>query len=269
MWLFGALIGAALAFVVDQSVWFVGALLGGVAGWWLGRSGAQHGREGSARRAPVRPRRSTSHRSPARGVAAAEHRRLDRTPLARQTRRSVAARENDGGVPAQSGRRRGEERRGRGRHEYRPLLAARRSARRWHRARSAEARRRLGAAPSGVRRARQTTVPARLRSRDAKPAAYPIATLAPGYRGGEALEFKAARFGTAAARVPIAVAETTAPRALGSEAALRERIDWKRWTLWASLVLDVLLLGWMAVRLGRQMAKPPHPGPAGQNDETA
>ena len=46
------------------------------------------------------------------------------------------------------------------------------------------------------------------------------------------------------------------PQRLGGEALTRERFDWKRWALWGSLVLGVVVLGWMALRLGRQMSRP-------------
>jgi hypothetical protein len=46
---------------------------------------------------------------------------------------------------------------------------------------------------------------------------------------------------------------------LGGAAATGERVDWKRWTLWGSLVLGVAVLGLMAFRLGRQMSKPADP----------
>jgi Protein of unknown function (DUF3999) len=45
------------------------------------------------------------------------------------------------------------------------------------------------------------------------------------------------------------------PQRLGGDAVTRDRIDWKRLTLWASLVLGVAILGWMALRLGRQMSR--------------
>jgi len=36
-------------------------------------------------------------------------------------------------------------------------------------------------------------------------------------------------------------------------AALREPMDVKRWGLWAVLILASVVLGWMALRLSRQM----------------
>ncbi len=88
-------------------------------------------------------------------------------------------------------------------------------------------------------------------SRDAKPAAFAIATLVPGYKDEGGADPKPA--------MTIGAAQASAPRALGGEAVKGERIDWKRWTLWGSLVGAVVLLGLMALRLGRQMSKPPEP----------
>jgi len=86
---------------------------------------------------------------------------------------------------------------------------------------------------------------------DARPAAFPIATLVPGYKGEEDLEL---RRGAAPSGLAIGEAQAAAPpRQLGGEAAMRGRVDWKRRTLWTSLVLGVVVLGWMAIRLGRQM----------------
>jgi hypothetical protein len=45
------------------------------------------------------------------------------------------------------------------------------------------------------------------------------------------------------------VARAADPEQLGGEATRRERVDWKRWTLWGSVVLGVVVLGWMALRL--------------------
>jgi hypothetical protein len=82
-------------------------------------------------------------------------------------------------------------------------------------------------------------------SREAKPAAYAIATLVPGYKDDASLDLKAAQPG--------------AKQVLGGAAATGERVDWKRWTLRGSLVLGVAVLGLMAFRLGRQMSKPADP----------
>lgn len=99
-------------------------------------------------------------------------------------------------------------------------------------------------------------------SRDAKPAAYAIATLIPGYKDDASLDLRPAQAGEKSQAVAVGAARTAPPQALGGTAATRERIDWKRWALWASLVLGVAVLGWMAFRLGRQMSKPPAPPPA-------
>ena len=96
-------------------------------------------------------------------------------------------------------------------------------------------------------------------SRDAKPAAFGIATLVPGYKDESGVDFKAARAAAKPEAVAIGAAQAAAPQPLGGEAAKRERIDWKRWALWGSLVLGVALLGLMAFRLGRQMSKPVDP----------
>jgi hypothetical protein len=91
-------------------------------------------------------------------------------------------------------------------------------------------------------------------SRDAKSTAFPIATLVPGYKDEADLELGRAE---TAPGVVIGGAQAAAdPQRLGGEAVTRERLDWKRWTLWASLVLGIVLLGWMALRLGRQMSRP-------------
>ncbi|WP_300449810.1 DUF3999 domain-containing protein [Accumulibacter sp.] len=81
------------------------------------------------------------------------------------------------------------------------------------------------------------------------PATYPLATLIPGYRvedDGKPLP------------IPVGRATTGVVSTLAGHSAYREPPDWRRWTLWASLLLGVALLGWMALRLGRQLgaAKP-------------
>jgi hypothetical protein len=78
-------------------------------------------------------------------------------------------------------------------------------------------------------------------SRRVAPAALSIATLVPGYAQGKPLPDSV---GTATASMPPSAANA---------AALREPLDVKRWVLWASLVLASLLLGYMALRLSRQL----------------
>jgi hypothetical protein len=78
-------------------------------------------------------------------------------------------------------------------------------------------------------------------SRRVPPAALPIATLVPGYVAGKPLPDG----------IGIATAAATASTA--NAAALREPLDVKRWVLWGSLVLASLLLGYMALRLSRQL----------------
>lgn len=80
----------------------------------------------------------------------------------------------------------------------------------------------------------------------AKSAVYPIATLVPGYRGAD---------DETLAAFPIGRASTGSELVLSGERALRTPFDWKRWGLWASLLLAVALLAWMALRLARQLAR--------------
>jgi hypothetical protein len=72
--------------------------------------------------------------------------------------------------------------------------------------------------------------------------ALPIATMVPGYDS---------------AKNPlanVAVARAGEPITLGGAEQLRKPPDVKRWVLWAALVLGVVVLGWMAWRLSREMA---------------
>ena len=74
--------------------------------------------------------------------------------------------------------------------------------------------------------------------------ALPLATLVPGY-------------GTASSPViEKATAQPGAAIALGGPDRLRKVIDGKRLLLWATLLLGVALLGWMAWRLSRQLVAP-------------
>ncbi len=112
-----------------------------------------------------------------------------------------------------------------------------------------------GWVPHGVVFAARGSAPFELAygSGSARPAAYPIATLVPGYRAedaGKALPF------------PVGRASTGSVRTLAGESATRTPVDWRRWVLWGSLLLGVALLGWMALRLGRQLSRsqPPQEG---------
>jgi Protein of unknown function (DUF3999) len=53
----------------------------------------------------------------------------------------------------------------------------------------------------------------------------------------------------------MAVATTGAPQKLAGEAAIRQRIDMKKWAMWAALLAGVAVLAWMAWRLSRQLKK--------------
>jgi len=98
-------------------------------------------------------------------------------------------------------------------------------------------------------------------SRDAKPSAYAIESLVPGYRRDADLGARVASVGEISP-ASVKSVEVDAPEVLGGKQALEERIDVKRWTLWASLLAGVALLGWMAWRLLKQMdgAAKPRPG---------
>lgn len=82
-------------------------------------------------------------------------------------------------------------------------------------------------------------------SASAASSAYPIATLVPGYRHDDPL---------AAGELPIAEAAVGGVVTLAGDGALRPAIDWKRWLLWGSLLLGVAVLGWMALRLAREVS---------------
>jgi Protein of unknown function (DUF3999) len=99
--------------------------------------------------------------------------------------------------------------------------------------------------------------------RDAKPTAYALETLIPGYKKDAPLQMKSARVGSRGDPVQISRAVTGVPQALAGEAATREAINWRRWALWTCLALGVLMLAWMALRLGRQMAQASNAGRSG------
>mgnify|MGYP000899731487 CR=1 FL=1 len=83
-------------------------------------------------------------------------------------------------------------------------------------------------------------------SATAKPAVFPVATLVPGYRGGDNDTLGA---------LPIGRASSGSEHVLAGERAIRTPADWQGRGLWGSLLLAVALLGWMALRLGRQLGR--------------
>jgi hypothetical protein len=89
-------------------------------------------------------------------------------------------------------------------------------------------------------------------SHNAKPGGYPIETLIPGYDDKSGTQLRPARPGTQQT-VNVASAQAQAQQELGGESQLREKVDWKRWSLWGALVLGVIVLGAMAWRLVRQL----------------
>jgi hypothetical protein len=90
-------------------------------------------------------------------------------------------------------------------------------------------------------------------SREAKTASYPIHALIPGYKTDSELKVKAAALGE----------QVT----LAGPARLRAPLDYRKWALWATLILGVSVLGWMAYRLSRQIAEP-RPGASADSQST-
>jgi len=76
----------------------------------------------------------------------------------------------------------------------------------------------------------------------AQAGALAIETLVPGWRTDQ--------------EPKMSVAVTGAVQTLAGEAAARQRIDFKKWGLWAALVAGVAVLAWMAWILSKQMQRP-------------
>jgi hypothetical protein len=77
----------------------------------------------------------------------------------------------------------------------------------------------------------------------AKSAAYSIDSLIPGYKTDAEFKVKAASLGEQVI--------------LAGPARFGAPMDYKKWALWGSLILGVLVLGWMAYRLARQVSNAP------------
>jgi hypothetical protein len=76
-----------------------------------------------------------------------------------------------------------------------------------------------------------------------KPAALAIESLIPGYQ--------------TQAQLKVATAKLGGQVTLGGESRLGATRDYRTMALWASLILGVIVLGWMAWRLSRQVSNPP------------
>jgi hypothetical protein len=105
--------------------------------------------------------------------------------------------------------------------------------------------------------------------RDAMPSAFPIESLMPGERGKGQGAKPASVAKEAGPLLTPQRATPGTPSALGGEVALQEKIDFKRWALWGSLLLGVALLGWMAWRLWRQLNGAAASGAPGADKESA
>jgi hypothetical protein len=77
-------------------------------------------------------------------------------------------------------------------------------------------------------------------SASANPSMYPIETVVPGWRGDS--------------EIKITTARTGAQQVLAGTGVLKQKPDYKTFTLWGSLVVGVLLLAWMAWRLTRDVS---------------
>lgn len=89
-------------------------------------------------------------------------------------------------------------------------------------------------------------------NREAKPASLAISTLIPGYKEEADAAIRSAK-PAAQQTVNVKSAQALAQQELGGEARREAAVDWKRWSLWAALILGVLILAAMAWRLTRQL----------------
>jgi hypothetical protein len=78
---------------------------------------------------------------------------------------------------------------------------------------------------------------------DATPGSLPIETLIPDYASKRELP------------ASVVVARTAARIDLGGATRLQKPPETKRWVLWGALLLGAAVLGWMALRLSRELAK--------------
>lgn len=87
----------------------------------------------------------------------------------------------------------------------------------------------------------------------AKPGAMPLATVLPGYKAGEPVPAKIAAVSVQAPLTREPVSPLKDPGSFVKAAV--DSGDAKKWALWAALVAGVLVLGWMAFGLLRQVGK--------------
>ena len=89
-------------------------------------------------------------------------------------------------------------------------------------------------------------------NREAKPSSLAISTLIPGYKEDSDAAIRSAK-PAAQQTVNVKSAQALAQQELGGESRREAAVDWKRWSLWAALIIGVLILGAMAWRLTRQL----------------